>query len=166
MGLFDKFFKAKKSGIVLGAHVEGDAVALSEVSDPTFGEEIMGKGVAVKPTGNRVVSPCDAVVDMMFDTGHAVNLKSDEGALEILIHIGLETVSLKGEGFKCLKKDGDKVKKGEALIEFDREFLQSKGFDTIVPMVICNTDDYESVTALTGKSVAEGDDVLEIKEKK
>ena len=164
MGLFDKLFKNKKSGLVLGAQVEGEAVALSEVSDPTFGEEIMGKGVAIKPTGNRIVAPCDATVDMMFETGHAVNLVSAEGGLEILIHVGLETVSLKGECFKTLKKDGDQVKKGEPLIEFDREGLIAKGFDTIVPMVICNSDDYASVTAQTGKK-AEGDDVLTIEVK-
>lgn len=164
MGLFDKLFKAKSDAIVLGAAVDGEAVDLAEVSDPTFGEGILGKGVAIKPVGGTVYAPCDAEVDLMFETGHAVNLKGPEG-LEILIHIGLETIGLKGEGFTCLKKNGDKVKKGEALINFDRALLLEKGFDIITPMVICNTDEYESVERVANGSVKAGDDVLAIRRK-
>ncbi len=159
MGLFDKLFK--KKGIVLGAPVKGKSVPLNTVNDPTFGEEILGKGVAIQPEGNKICSPCDGVVDLMFDTGHAVNLKSDDG-VEILIHVGLDTVSLKGEGFKTFKKNDEPVKKGDLLIEFDKEFLLSKGFDIIVPMIICNTDDYKEVAAITGNDVEVGDAVIEI----
>ena len=159
MGIFDKLFGKKSSDITLGAPVAGEAVPLNQVSDPTFGEEILGKGVAVKPTGNRVVAPCDATVDLMFDTGHAVSLKADCGA-EVLIHVGLETVSLKGEHFTTHANTGDHVTAGQLLIEFDREAVAAAGFDTITPMVICNTADYKEVNAHTGAAVSEGDTVL------
>ena len=95
----------------------------------------------------------------MFETGHAVSLKGDNGA-EILIHVGLETVSLGGKHFKTIAKTGDHVTKGQLLIEFDREAIAAEGLDTITPMVICNTPDYHAVTAYTGKTVAPGDTVL------
>lgn len=159
MGIFDKLFAKKSNDITLGAPVAGEAVALSQVSDPTFGEEILGKGVAIRPASNRVVAPCDATVDLMFDTGHAVSLKADCGA-EVLIHVGLETVSLKGEHFTTHAKTGDHVKAGQLLIEFDREAVAAAGFDTITPMVICNTADYKEVNAHTGAAVSEGDTIL------
>ena len=159
MGFFDKLFSSKSKEIALGAPVGGQAVALQEVSDPTFGEEILGKGVAVRPEGNQVLAPCDATVDLMFDTGHAVSLKADCGA-EILIHVGLETVSLGGKHFKTCAKTGDHVTKGQLLIEFDREAIAAEGLDTITPMVICNTPDYQAVNAYYGKTVAAGDTVL------
>ena len=132
---------------------------IQQVSDPTFGQEILGKGIAIKPSEGRVVAPCDGTVDMMFDTGHAVSLVADFGA-EILIHVGLETVSLGGKHFKTIAKTGDHVTKGQLLIEFDREAIAAEGLDTITPMVICNTPDYHAVTAYTGKTVAPGDTVL------
>lgn len=158
MGIFNKLFAKKSDEIPLGAPVAGQAVALREVSDPTFGEEILGKGVAIRPTSNRVVSPCDAVVDLMFDTGHAVSLKADCGA-EILIHVGLETVSLKGEHFTVHAQNGDHVAAGQLLIEFDREAIEAAGFDTVTPMVVCNSDSYAAVTAHLAP-VQEGDTVL------
>ena len=115
--------------------------------------------MAIRPSGNQIFSPCDATVDLMFDTGHAVSLKGDEGA-EILIHVGLETVSLKGKHFKVFAKTDEHVSKGQLLIEFDREAIAAEGYDTITPMVICNTADYQSVNAYTGKTVSPGDTVL------
>lgn len=161
MGFFKKLFGS--SELELGAPVAGEAVEVKEVPDPTFGEEILGKGIAVKPTGNQVVAPCDATVDMMFDTGHAVSLTADNGA-EILIHVGLETVNLKGEHFTVKAKSGDKVKAGQVLIEFDREAIEAAGYNTITPMVICNSDKYSTITPYVGKTVATGEKVLGLKE--
>lgn len=158
MGIFDKLFAKKNTGIDLATPVAGEAVPLSQVSDPTFGEEILGKGVAIRPAAGRIVAPCDATIDLMFDTGHAVSLKADCGA-DVLIHVGLETVSLKGKHFTAHAKTGDHVTAGQLLIEFDREAVAAEGFDTIVPMVICNTTDFQAVNAHTG-AVAEGDTVL------
>lgn len=164
MGFFDKLFSSKQQDFILKSPVKGQAVPLSEVSDPTFGEGILGKGVAIRPAADRVCAPCDGVVEMMFDTAHAVSLKAANGA-EVLIHVGLETVSLKGEHFKALVKSGDRVTVGQPLIEYDRQALAEKGFDTIIPVVICNTDSFEHVTAVTGE-VDEGGEILKIGEKK
>lgn len=157
MGFFDKLFG--KSEFEICAPVAGRAVPVKEVSDPTFGEEIMGKGIAIRPTGNKIVAPCDCTVDLAFDTGHAVSLVSDFGA-EILIHVGLETVSLKGEHFSVKVKTGDKVKKGDVLIAFDPEAIAAKGFDIITPVVICNSSDYTTFNTYVDQDVQPGDKVI------
>ena len=131
MGFFSKLFKGEEDAAnTLFAPVDGKAVPVSQVSDPTFADEILGKGLAIKPSSNTVYSPCDGTIDLMFDTGHAVNLVSDSG-IEILIHIGLDTVSLKGKHFKTLKNTGDKVRKGDPLIEFEKDEIAKEGFDYI-----------------------------------
>lgn len=166
MGFFKNLFGGKGEAAapalnVLGAPVAGEAVSISEVSDPTFGQEILGKGIAFRPSEGKVFAPCDASVDLMFDTGHAVSLLADFGA-EILIHVGLDTVNLKGEHFTVHAKNGDKVKKGDLLIEFDVAAIAAAGYDVITPMVICNTPDYATVNIHAGKTVAPGDLVLEL----
>ena len=153
------FFKGKQ-GIIIGAPIEGEAVPVSEVSDPTFGEEILGKGIAIKPSAGKVFAPVDATVEMMFDTGHAVSLHSDDGT-DILIHIGLDTVALKGEHFTTHAKSGQKVKKGDLLIEFEPEAIKAAGYDIISPLVICNTPDYKEVKTFTG-AVKPLDKVIEL----
>ena len=117
MGFIDKLFGKKLEGIY--APVAGKAVAITEVPDPTFAEGMLGNGIAIEPAEGKVYAPCDATVDMMFDTGHAVSLVSDTG-VEILIHVGLETVSLAGKPFTVHVHNGDKVKKGQLLLEVDR----------------------------------------------
>ena len=139
----------KKQGIIIGAPIKGEAVPVSEVSDPTFGEKILGDGIAIKPSEGKVVAPVDATVEMMFDTGHAVSLHSDDGT-DILIHVGLDTVALKGQHFKVHAANGQKVSKGDLLIEFDIEAIKAAGYDTISPLVICNTPDYKEVKTSTG----------------
>lgn len=146
--LKEMFTNADRTGIVVLAPVKGEVVPVTQVSDPTFGEEILGKGVAIKPAGNRVVAPVDGTVEQMFETGHAVSLVSEGGA-EILIHVGLDTIKLGGEHFKIHAHAGDKVKTGDVLIEFDREKIQQAGYDTITPVIVCNTADYASVETHT-----------------
>lgn len=158
MGLFDKLFGKKTD--VLGAPVIGEAVPINQVSDPTFGEELLGKGIAIKPSVGKVVAPCDATVDTMFETGHAVSLVAEFGA-EILIHVGLDTVNMKGQGFTIYCQNGDKVKKGDLLIEFDIDAIKAAGYDTITPVVICNSDEYPTFKTHTG-SVEHGDPVIEL----
>jgi len=167
MGLFQKLFGGSEAApkapekLVLTAPVVGEAVPISEVSDPTFGEEILGKGIAVKPGEGKVYAPCDATVDMMFETGHAVSLTTAFGA-EILIHVGLDTVNLKGEHYTVHAKNGDKVKKGDLLIEFDKDAIIAAGYDVITPMVICNTPDFKTIETHTGKTVTADDVVMEL----
>ncbi len=164
MGFFDKLFHKEEAAPAvpaLYAPVKGECVPVSEVSDPTFGQEILGKGIAIKPTEGKVVAPCDAKIDMMFDTGHAVSMTADFGA-EILIHVGIDTVELKGKHYKIHAKAGDKVKKGDLLIEFDPEAIKAEGYDIITPVVICNSDDYSEVKTHTGKTVTNDDLVIEL----
>ena len=171
MGFFQKLFGSSQDSpktpaapagpIQVFAPVAGEAVPISEVSDPTFGEEILGKGVAIKPTEGKVFAPCDGKVDMMFETGHAVSLVSADGA-EILIHIGLDTVELKGKHYTVHAHNGDKVKKGDLLIEFDAAAIAAEGYDVITPVVICNSDAYGTIRPHTGKTVVPGDLILEL----
>lgn len=154
-----KFGFGKKAGEVVSAPVQGKAVAISEVSDPTFGQEILGKGMAIIPSVGKVVAPVDGTVEMVFDTKHAISLSSDSG-IQILIHVGLDTVSLKGEPFKAYVEAGQKVKTGDLMLEFDIEAIKAAGLETITPVVICNSDDYKEITASVDKDVNTGDTVL------
>lgn len=165
--MFD-FFKKKKEEPVaetgnelIGAPVKGTAVVSAEVSDPTFGEEMLGAGMAIKPVEGKVYSPVNGVVTMTIDSNHAIGLESDRGT-ELLIHIGLDTVSLGGKHFNRVVKENQKVKKGDLLIEFDKEAVLAAGFDIITPVIICNTDDYTEVIRYTGKDVEVGDTVMEL----
>ena len=163
MGIFSKLFKGTEdTSNTLFSPVDGKVVAISQVPDPTFADEILGKGLAIRPSSDVIFSPCDGTVDMMFDTGHAVNLISESG-MEILIHVGLETVSLKGKHFKTFKNSGDHVSKGDKLIEFERDQIAAEGFNTIIPVVICNSDSYSSVKVLAVDSqVKTGDKILTV----
>lgn len=160
MGIFKKLFGGKAMDSIC-APVTGEAVAINQVSDPTFGEEILGKGIAIRPAEGKVYAPCDATVDMMFETGHAVSLVADCGA-EILIHVGLDTVNLKGEHYHVIAKNGDKVKKGDLLMEFDHKAIAAAGYDIITPVVICNSGDYTAFETHVGEHVVAGDVVIEL----
>ena len=154
--------KKKDKGIEIGAPVKGKAVPISQVSDPTFGEEILGKGVAIQPEDGKIYAPADGTIEMLFDTKHAVSMTTTEG-VELLVHIGLDTVALKGEHFTAHKGNGDAVKKGDLLISIDLEAVKAAGYDVITPMVVCNTSDYQTVEAVTGSDVNPGDTVLILK---
>lgn len=157
-------FKKKEETIQIGAPVKGAVVPIQEVSDPTFGEEILGKGVAIRPEDGNIYAPVDGEIALLFDTLHAISMTSDDG-VELLIHVGLDTVALKGEHFTAHAKTGDKVKKGDLLLTVDLEQVKAAGYDVITPIVVCNTDDFAEVLALTGSSAAPGDAVLEIRKK-
>ena len=159
MGFFQKLFGKKYDELC--APVAGNAVPVSQVPDPTFAEEMLGKGIAIEPTEGKVYAPCDATVDMMFSTGHAVSLIADCGA-EVLIHVGLETVSLGGKHFTVRAENGAKVKKGDLLIEFDLEAIKAEGFNTITPRVICNSGDYATFKSNVGKAVTTDDVVIQL----
>jgi glucose-specific phosphotransferase system IIA component len=159
--VFD-FLKKKDKGIEIGSPVKGKAVPISQVSDPTFGEEILGKGVAIQPEEGKIYAPADGTIEMLFDTKHAVSMTTTEG-VELLVHIGLDTVALKGEHFTAHKGNGDAVKKGDLLISVDLEAVKAAGYDVITPMVVCNTSDYQTVEAVTDTEVKPGDTVLILK---
>ena len=157
MGFFKKLFGKKTDDFY--APMAGKAVPITEVPDPTFAECMLGNGIAIEPVEGKVYAPCDATVDMMFTTGHAVSLVADNGA-EILIHVGLETVSLEGKPFTVHAANGDKVKKGQLLIEVDLDAIKAAGLPTITPMVVCNTDEYPTFDTFVGKDVTNEDVVI------
>ncbi|MBE5977327.1 PTS sugar transporter subunit IIA [Lacrimispora xylanisolvens] len=143
------------------APVEGLAVPLSEVKDPAFSQEILGKGMAIIPSKGRIVAPVSGVLSVMFETMHAVSITADNGA-EVMIHVGLDTVKLKGEGFQSFKKQGERVKAGELLLEFDLKGIQAKGYDLITPVIILNTMEYPDMKCHVGKHIMELEPIIEL----
>ena len=164
MGFFSKLFgkaEEKANPNHLYAPMAGTVVPVTEVPDPTFAEGMLGDGIAIIPTEGKVCAPCDATVETMFATGHAVSLTAESGA-EILIHVGLETVTLEGKPFTVKVSDGDKVKKGQILMEVDLEAVKAAGLNTITPMLVCNSCDYDNMKTFTGKEVTNADVVIDL----
>ncbi|WP_025119050.1 MULTISPECIES: PTS beta-glucoside transporter subunit IIABC [unclassified Serratia (in: enterobacteria)] len=124
--------------------IAGDIIPLEQVQDATFASGLLGKGVAIVPHQGRVVAPVDGYVASLFKTKHAIGIESDEGA-EVLIHVGIDTVKLNGLHFTAHIKEGDRIKQGDLLIEFDQEAIRAAGFDTTTPIIISNSDDYVDV---------------------
>lgn len=161
-GSLKKLFGApKERAFTLLAPLDGEAVPLSVVPDPTFAEELLGKGAAIIPTNGRVVSPVNGKVLGIFKTCHALTLQSEDGA-EILIHIGIDTVKLGGEHYTPHVVKGDMVKAGDLLIEFDLEAVKAAGYNTITPVLVCNTEEYKEVVGSTG-TVKSGDTLITLK---
>ena len=142
--------------------IVGQAVALSDVNDPVFSSGAMGRGIAIKPSEGVVYAPADAEVTIAFATGHAYGLKTANGA-EILIHVGIDTVSMGGEGFDQKVAQGDKVKAGDVLGTFEAEKIAAAGLDDTTMVIVTNTADYASVTPVAEGALAKGDAVIEVK---
>ena len=142
--------------------IVGQAVALENVNDPVFSSGAMGQGIAVKPSEGVVYAPADAEVTIAFATGHAFGLKTANGA-EILIHVGIDTVSMNGDGFEQKVAQGDKVKAGDVLGTFDSAKIAAAGFDDTTMVIVTNTADYASVTPVATGAVAKGDAIIEVK---
>ncbi|PAE08549.1 PTS beta-glucoside transporter subunit EIIBCA [Terribacillus saccharophilus] len=152
---------SEKVSEVIASPLTGEVRPLAEVSDPTFAQEIMGKGIAIFPSKGEVVSPIDGEVVTLFATKHAIGLRSTDGA-EVLIHVGIDTVKLNGEHFTAHIASGDKVQKGQKLVSFDIEAIQAAGYDVITPVIITNTAEYEDITALTEGTVNGGEAILDL----
>ena len=159
-GLFKTFGMRSKRNTLLSP-LAGKVIPLSEVNDHIFAAGLLGQGVAIEPSGNHVVAPSDSKIEAIFPTGHAVALHTNEG-MDVLIHVGLDTVNLKGEHYTAHKKQGDKVKAGELLLEFDMEAIKAAGYDVITPVIICNTPDYPNMVCHTGMDVKELDPIIEL----
>ena len=130
--------------ITIASPIKGEIVPLNKVNDETFASEMMGKGIAINPKEGKVVSPINGKVQMLFQTKHAIGLKSDDGA-EILIHIGINTVELEGKHFDLKVNQGDMVTVGQPLVEVDFEKVKEEGYDPTIIMVVTNTADYLDV---------------------
>ena len=129
--------------------LEGESVPLSSVNDQTFASGILGNGVAVKPSAGRVVAPFSGEVSTLFDTKHAIGLTGDDG-VELLIHVGLNTVELEGRYYDAKVKMGDRVERGQTLIEFDKDEIEKAGYETVTPVIISNIDSYKSMDETLG----------------
>ena len=145
----------------LRSPIVGEVVALNEVNDPVFSSGVMGQGIAVKPSKGVVYAPADAEIAIAFPTGHAYGLKTDNGA-EILIHVGIDTVSMNGEGFEAKVSQGDRVKAGDVIGTFDSEAIAANGLDDTTMVIITNTMDYAEVTPIATGSVTNKTRVLEL----
>ena len=163
MGFFSNLFskKEKVNPNHIFAPMTGKVVPITDVPDPTFSEGLLGNGIAIIPTDGKIVAPCDATVESMFSTGHAVSLSAANGA-ELLIHVGLETVGLNGTPFTVHVKDGDKVTKGQLLFEADLAAIQAAGLPIITPVLVCNSDDFTTFNTTVGNDVTNADVVIEL----
>ena len=157
--MFKKLFGKKveepaavKTGQILAIQ-NGKVVPIEEVPDPVFSQKMLGDGVAIIPEEGKIYSPVNGTIVSLIPSKHAYGIQADEGA-EVLIHIGLDTVALNGEGFKCCVEDGQKVKTGDLLAEVDLAFVKEKGYNTITPILITNMDDVRNVKMVTGDAKA------------
>ncbi|WP_339307568.1 beta-glucoside-specific PTS transporter subunit IIABC [Paenibacillus sp. FSL R5-0519] len=139
----------------------GEVVALKDINDVTFAGEHMGKGIAIRPTSGRVVSPITGIVQTVYRTKHAIGLVSDDG-VEMLIHIGQDTVKLKGEHFTTHVKDGDRVNAGDLIVEFDLQAIKDAGYETVTPIIVTNTSNYLDIVGTKEASVHEKDKLITV----
>ena len=153
--------KAMEKAINITSPAEGKVIPLSEVADATFAQEILGKGAAIVPEKGVIYAPFDGKVDVMFETGHAVGLVGDNG-IELLVHIGIDTVNLEGKYFTPKKAAGDVVKKGDVLIEFDIEKIKAAGYDVTTPVIVSNTDQYAEVEKTATGEVTKESNLIKV----
>lgn len=153
-------FKNNVNLMSLKSPISGEVINITQTKDLVFSSEALGKGVGILPNSNTIVAPIDGEVVNLFPTKHAIGIKSYNG-IEILIHIGIETVELNGQFFSESVRQGDKIKQGDKLIDVDFEQIKNAGYDTTVLMVVTNSDDYKNVIVHTGSKSTE-DIVLEV----
>lgn len=133
------FFKKKSKELEIYTCVQGEVLPIENVPDPVFAEKILGDGIAINPSNGEIISPIDGEITMIQDSLHAIGIKVDDD-IEILIHIGLETVELNGEGFTKKVNVNDRVKKGQPIVCFDKKLIEDKGYNTITMMLVINNE--------------------------
>lgn len=143
--------------------ISGKVIELEKVNDPVFSSGAIGKGVAIEPIDNKVYAPFDGVIEFIADTKHAIGLLSDDG-VEVLIHVGMDTVKMNGKGFDVKTKVNSKVKAGDLLLEFDKSVIEKEGYSLITPIVITNADNYEDKQLNINKEVESGNTIINLKE--
>lgn len=157
--MLKKLFGKKETLVDLVAPITGKVVKIEDVPDQVFSQKMIGDGIAVEPVEGVVVAPVDGEIAQIFPTNHAVGIRTQDG-LEVLIHIGMETVAMGGEGFTGHVKQGDKVKAGDTLVTFDLDLVKEKAESTISPIVITNSEAVESLTKTEANLVTFGKSVL------
>jgi glucose-specific phosphotransferase system IIA component len=159
MKLFTKKEKLLPESGTLYSITDGEVIDVIDVKDDIFSQKMLGDGLAFKSISGEIYAPCKGTVSSLFPTKHAIGITMDDG-LEILIHIGIDTVKEKGEGFKAYIKEGEKVKLGQKLITFDKEKLSQKGYDLTIPMIITNMEAIDIVNKYENTEVEKKDIVL------
>ncbi|NBI12574.1 PTS glucose transporter subunit IIA [[Haemophilus] felis] len=165
MGLFDKLFGSKDKKTVelhICAPISGEIVNIEDVPDVVFSEKIVGDGIAIRPTGSKIVAPVDGVIGKIFETNHAFSMESKDG-VELFVHFGIDTVELKGEGFTRVAKEGQTVKCGDTIIELDLPLLESRAKSVLTPVVISNMDEITNIEKKAGEVVAGESPVITLK---
>ncbi|RCW74844.1 PTS sugar transporter subunit IIA [Saliterribacillus persicus] len=157
--MLKSLFKKKEVNFSMVAPITGKAIALEEVPDQVFSQKMMGDGIAIEPASHEVVSPIDGEVVDVFKTKHAISLRTGAGA-EFLIHMGLETVNLNGDGFDIHVENGQKVKKGDKLASYDITKIAEMDYKVVTPIILLNGDDFEITSSAAGNEVTAGSDVL------
>ena len=153
------FFKKKQVGIV--SPVDGSLVELEDINDQVFSKKLVGDGVAVVPSSRTITSPIDGVVTRIFPTKHAFMITSPSG-IEVMVHVGLDTVDLNGEGFICLVKEGDTVSQACPILEVDFEFLKSKNKDIVTPIIVTSDKEITLEKSKIG-TIREGESLVKVK---
>jgi len=157
--MFKFFNKKQKSDLKLIAPATGKVIDLSEVPDPVFAQKMVGDGVAIDVAGDTIVAPADGTLTLVFKTKHAFALTLNNG-IELLVHIGLDTVSLDGEGFEQLAQEGTFVKAGTPIIKINRDFILEKGFSLITPILVTNPDIVSELSTYINRDVTAGEDEI------
>ena len=152
-------FKAK--GIEIAAPVTGEAVALESVNDEVFSQKMAGDGIAIIPVDGSFGAPIDGEVIKIFSTGHAYVIRGEKN-IEVMVHIGLDTVTLKGDGFNAVASEGDRVKAGDVIVKADLEKISSLGKEIVTPVIISEIGQYKTIDKKSG-IVVKGDLIMEVK---
>ncbi|MFF2701625.1 PTS glucose transporter subunit IIA [Streptomyces cyaneofuscatus] len=144
------------------APLSGEIVDIEDVPDVVFAEKIVGDGIAIKPTSSTIVAPADGIIGKIFETDHAFSIETDEG-LELFVHFGIDTVELKGEGFRRVAEEGQRVRRGDTIVEIDLALLEERAKSTLTPVVISNMDEIAELTKLSGPVTAGRTAILRVR---
>lgn len=164
MGFLDKFLGKEKEApvcepLTVYAPAAGEVIALDKYPDEVFGQGVLGPGCGILPSGDKVVAPFNGTVIQLTDTRHAIGVASSDG-VEVLIHIGVDTVEMAGKGFTALVKEGQKISRGDALIRFDRDAIREAGHPDAIAVIVTNSDEFSAVTLEAEGAVDAGAVVL------
>ncbi|WP_271006471.1 PTS sugar transporter subunit IIA [Listeria seeligeri] len=157
--MFQKFKKKKKNVLSLLAPINGTCISLSEVPDEVFSSKMMGDGVAIKPTSNKLFAPTDGKVTFIAETKHAIGFVTTDGQ-ELLIHVGLDTVSLNGEGFSLSVEVNQEVRAGEQLLSFNQTFIEDNQLDLITPIILLENKNLNLEQLTIGTDVIAGETII------
>ena len=167
MGFFNSLKKAVSGNapaektIDMMSPLSGEIVNIEDVPDVVFAEKIVGDGIAIKPAGNKMVAPVNGTIGKIFETNHAFSIESNDG-IELFVHFGIDTVELKGKGFTRIAEEGQEVKAGDTVIEFDLAYLEEHAKSTLTPVVISNMDEIKELTKLSGAVTVGESPVLKV----